>query len=363
MNIPVTKPFLPDLREYSALLEGVWNREWLTNNGPLLNELELRLKEWLDVPHFLFVSNGTIALQIAIKAFGLTGEVITTPFSFIATTSSIAWEGCSPVMVDICPRSLNIDPRKIEAAITDKTTAILATHVFGNPCDVIAIDEIATKYGLKVIYDAAHSFGVTFRGRSVFTFGDVSTVSFHATKLYHTCEGGGIFTNCSEMLKVMSQLRNFGYVSPVEFGPVGINGKNSELHAAMGLVNLAHIDEIIEKRKLITQWYDSMLASIGVVYQEWLPGSNKNYAYYPVIFDTEQTLLDVLTVLQNHNVFPRRYFYPSLSSLEYVARRETPVSDDISTRILCLPLYHTLSKEEVDMVSRLIVRTVKYREE
>lgn len=362
MNITVTKPYLPDIKEYLTLLEGIWAREWLTNNGPLVNELELRLKEWLEVPHFLYVTNGTIALQIAIKALGLNGEVITTPFSFVATTSSIAWEGCTPVMVDICPNSLNIDVDKIEAAITKKTTGILATHVFGNPCDVLALEGIAKRHNLKVIYDAAHAFGVSYKGRSIFSYGDISATSFHATKLFHTCEGGGLFANCADILKIMSQLRNFGHLSPTELGPAGINGKNSELHAAFGLANLANIDDLLGKRRRVCEWYDAALKVANLKFPVWLDGASRNHAYYPVIFESEAVLLKTMSVLQNHNVYPRRYFYPSLSKLNYVPAATTPVSDDVSSRILCLPLYHSLGKEEVDMISRLIVRTLKYYE-
>ena len=236
--IPVTKPFLPPKEEYEDFLRGIWSRNWLTNNGPLVNELELRLKEYLKVKHLLYLSNGTIALQIAIKALGLKGEIITTPFSYVATTSSIVWENCKPVFVDIDPKTLNIDPEKLETAITKKTTAILATHVYGNPCDIEAIQAIADKHHLKVIYDAAHCFGTKYKGKSVFEYGDVSTTSFHSTKIFHTVEGGAVFTKDPSMLKRMAYMRNFGHDGPEKFNGVGINGKNSEFHAAMGLVNL-----------------------------------------------------------------------------------------------------------------------------
>jgi dTDP-4-amino-4,6-dideoxygalactose transaminase len=238
--IPVTKPFSPPIAEYTKLLEGVWERHWFTNNGPLVNELELQLKTYLNLPHLLFLNNGTIALQIAIKALELKGDIITTPFSYVATTSSIVWEGCNPVFVDIDPQTLNIDPTKIEAAIKPNTTAILATHVYGNPCDIDAIQKIADKYKLKVIYDAAHCFGTLYKGKSVFAYGDISTTSFHSTKLFHTVEGGAVFTMNPDLLKKLSYLRNFGHEGPEHFAEVGINGKNSEFHAAMGLCNLKY---------------------------------------------------------------------------------------------------------------------------
>ena len=230
--INVTKPFLPEIEEYITYLRGIWDRNWLTNNGPLVNDLELKLKEYLNVKHLLYLGNGTIALQIAIKALGLKGEIITTPFSYVATTSAIVWEGCDPVFADIDKDTFNIDPAKIEQAITDKTTGILATHVFGNPCDIDAIQKIAVKHNLKVIYDAAHCFGTHYKGKSVYNYGDVSTASFHATKLFHTIEGGAVITNNAELLKKMAYMRNFGHETAETFAGVGINGKNSEFHAA-----------------------------------------------------------------------------------------------------------------------------------
>ncbi|HLX52563.1 MAG TPA: DegT/DnrJ/EryC1/StrS family aminotransferase, partial [Aquella sp.] len=254
--IPVTKPFLPPIEEYKIYIDGIWQRNWLTNNGPLVNELELKLKEYLDLPHLLYLSNGTAALQVAIRALELKGEIITTPFTYVATVSSIVWEGCKPVFVDINPNSLNIDPAKIEAAITKNTSAILATHVYGNPCDIDAIHDIAERNHIKVIYDAAHCFGTKYNGKSVFAYGDISTTSFHATKLFHTIEGGAVFTNESRLLKKMDLLRNFGHNGPEDFIEVGINAKNSEIHAAMGLVNLKYIAGILESRRNQSERYD-----------------------------------------------------------------------------------------------------------
>lgn len=360
MNIPVTKPFLPDFAQYVERLKGVWSREWLTNNGPLVNELEMSLKEYLGLDHLLFVSNGTIALQIAIKALELKGEILTTPFSYVATTSSIVWEGCSPVMVDILPETLNIDPSRIEAAITEKTTGILATHVFGAPCDVDKIEEIATKHKLKVIYDAAHAFGVTYKGRSLLSFGDISTCSFHATKLFHTVEGGSVATPYPEILKRLAQLRNFGHVSATDFELAGINGKNSEFHAAMGLCNLPHVDEIMRRRQALYARYKKNLSNVGIQFQKIEREEEYNCAYFPLVFDSESTALKVVEVLTLHNIVPRRYFYPALTKLPYVHGQSAPIAESIAQRILCLPMYNTLSVEEVDMICRLVKRVVKY---
>lgn len=358
--IPVTKPFLPPREEYNHYLDGIWQRNWLTNSGPLVNELELQLKEYLGLDHLLFLGNGTIALQIAIKALGLKGEIITTPFSYVATTSSIVWEGCKPVFVDIDPETWNIDHRKIEAAITSETTGILATHVYGNPCNIEAIEDIAQKFNLKVIYDAAHAFGVTYKGRSIFTYGDISTTSFHATKLFHTIEGGAVFTKDPNLLKRMSQMRNFGHSSFVEFGEVGINGKNSEFHAAMGLVNLQYIKEIISKRKLIYSRYQKVLNPLRVNTPKLLSPEGHNYAYYPVLFEDETTLQKAMVALESNNVFTRRYFYPALSSLNYVSDFTLPVVEDIAKRVLCLPVYHQLSVEEIDFIARILLRNQNY---
>lgn len=354
--INVTKPFLPPYEEYRHYLEGIWERNWLTNNGPLVNDLELKLKDYLKIKHLLFLSNGTIALQIAIKALELKGEIITTPFSYVATTSSIVWEGCKPVFVDIDPKTLNIDATKIEERITDKTTGILATHVYGNPCDVEAIEVIAQKHNLKVIYDAAHAFGVTYKGRSLFEYGDISTASFHATKIFHSTEGGAVISNDPELIKTMSLLRNFGHSSSETFGPAGINGKNSEFHAAMGLAVLKHIDALLLARKTQAAAYDKALATLNVQRPEILKGADWNYSYYPIVFETEEQLLKSVETLNGHWIYPRRYFYPSLSTLDYVDKYEVPISESISRRSLCLPMYHSLKQEDIDFIARLLLR-------
>lgn len=356
--IPVTKPFLAPQEEYNNYLQGIWKRQWLTNMGPLASDLEIRLKSHLSVNHLLFVSNGTVALQMAIKALGLKGEIITTPFSFVATTSSIAWEGCKPVFVDIDKDSLNIDANKIEEAITPNTCAILATHVFGNPCDVIAIEKIAQKHNLKVIYDAAHAFGVKVNGRSIFDYGTISTCSLHATKLYHSVEGGLVITKEPTLVKKLAYMRNFGFDGPEAFAELGINAKNSEFHAAMGLLNLNYIQEIHDKRKRIVERYDEKLENFRGIKQVWHLDATQNYAYYPIIVESEALLHKYIGVLKLNEIFVRRYFYPSLSRvLPYVASVEMPITENIAKRIMCLPLYHDLTLEEVDLICRLLLRT------
>lgn len=360
--INVTKPFLPPVEEYQRYLQGIWKREWLTNNGPLVNELELRLKEYLEVPHLLYLANGTIALQIAIKALKLNGDIITTPFSYVATTSSIVWEGCNPVFVDIDGQSLNIDSDKIEKAITENTAAILATHVFGNPCDIEKIDAIATRHNLPVIYDAAHCFGTRYKGKSIFNFGTISTASFHATKLYHTVEGGAVFTSNSELLKKMAFMRNFGHNGPEDFAEVGINGKNSEFHAAMGLANINYVEVILSARRRQSMRYDTWLNGVHAQRIQLNEKADYNYAYYPLILEDEPTVLKVIKALESNRISPRRYFYPSLNTVNIYTAGALPVSESISQRIICLPLYHTLSDEEIDYISRIILRTLKYKE-
>ncbi len=355
--INVTKPFLPPLADYQKLVAGIWERNWITNHGPLVTELEQNLRDFLGLEHLLYLSNGTVALQIAIKAFDLKGEIITTPFSYVATTSSIVWEGCTPVFVDIDAETLNIDHEKIEAAITPATKAILSTHVYGNPCDTEAIEVIAAKHGLKVIYDAAHCFGTTYKGRSVFGYGDISTASFHATKLFHTGEGGAVFTNSKEILDRLAFLRNFGHASPVDFAQVGINGKNSELHAAMGLAVFPYITSILKKRKELSEYYDASLRTSDLRKIKINKDAVFNYAYYPIIFPSEEKLLHAVTLLQENGITPRRYFYPSLNTLVYVDYKEMKVSEDVSKRVLCLPLYFDLTTTEIDLITALIIQS------
>jgi dTDP-4-amino-4,6-dideoxygalactose transaminase len=360
--INVTKTYLPPIEEYFHLLNGVWDRVHLTNNGPLALELEKQLKDYLGVKHLFFVSNGTIALQIAIKALDLKGEIITTPFSYVATTSSIVWENCIPKFVDIEPDSFTIDADAIEEAINENTSAILATHVFGIPCNVKKIKEIADKHNLKVIYDAAHSFGVNYEGSSVFNYGDISTASFHATKLFHTVEGGAIVTNDDDLAHKISYMKSFGHKGQESFWGVGINGKNSEVHAAMGLCLLPKMTEIIEERKRLTEYFDKLLAPLmPKIYRPAIPAQTVyNYAYYPVVFESEEKLLQVRDSLNASFIYPRRYFYPSLNTLNYITDQQAPVSENISSRILCLPLFNGLMEREVEQITTIIASAIKY---
>jgi dTDP-4-amino-4,6-dideoxygalactose transaminase len=355
--IPVTKPFLPPIEEYQHYLRDIWTRNLLTNNGPLVNELELKLKDYLAVRHLLFVTNGTIAIQLAIKALGLAGEIITTPFSYVATNSSIVWEGCVPVFVDIDAKSCNIDPQRIEDAITPRTSAILATHVYGIPCDIPAIQEIARRRNLKVVYDAAHAFGVRIKNKSLLDHGDMSTCSFHATKLFHTVEGGAVVTRDAELAVRIAYMRNFGHDGPERFAEVGINGKNSELHAAMGLVNLNYLNQIIAKRKLLSEHYDRFLPSFSGVKPVIGDDVEYNYAYYPVLFDSEELLLKVVAALNQNSIYPRRYFYPSLEKLPYVhQKKKCEVTEATARRVLCLPLFDTLTQEEIGIIFQIILQ-------
>jgi dTDP-4-amino-4,6-dideoxygalactose transaminase len=358
MPINVTQSYLPPLEEYIHYLTGIWERVYLTNAGPLVVELEQRLKETLGVKHLFFVNNGTIALQVAIKALKLQGEVLTTPFSYVATTSSLVWEGCTPVFVDIDPRTLCINPELLETHITPRTVGIMATHVYGNPCDVEAIEAIASRHNLRVIYDAAHAFGVTYKDDSVLNFGDISTLSFHATKLFHTGEGGAIVTNDDKLAHRISYLRNFGHNGPEAFWGVGVNGKSSELHAAMGLCILPKVPELIAKRRVLSERYDALLDRTQCMRPLLQQYTSYNYSYYPIILPSEEILLRVRDNLNAHEITPRRYFYPSLNTLNYVIPQSAPVSEDISRRVLCLPLYYDLELSQVEYIAQFINRAL-----
>ena len=352
--IPVTKTFLPPIEEYNQQLQRAWDVQWLTNRGALVLELEDKLKSYLKVSNLLITNNGTVPIQIALKLLGSGGEIITTPFSYVATTAAIVWENCIPVFVDISPEYLTIDETKIEAAITNKTTAILATHVFGNPCNVEIIDAIAKKYNLKVIYDAAHCFGVDYSGESIFNYGDISTCSFHATKLFHTGEGGAIFCKDQEMQHKIYYSHNFGHNGPLEFYGLGINAKISELQAAMGLAVFPYVGYISEIRKKIVEYYDRNL-NFGKVTKLKIRANTKwNYSYYPIIFNDEQELLKVQNKLNESNIFPRRYFYPSLNTIEYTKGKSMPISESIAQRIMCLPLYVGLQDSAVNLICTTI---------
>ncbi len=355
MAIYVTKAFLPPYEVYEKYLKEIWNTHVLTNNGVFVQQLEKELKEYLQVNHLLFLNNGTLALQIAIKALNLNGEIITTPFSYCATTTSILWENCTPVFVDIEDKTFNINADLIENAITEKTTGILATHVYGNPCEVEKIEKIAQKHQLKVIYDGAHAFGVQYKGRAVLDFGDIATCSFHATKVFHTVEGGCVVCHDTEVLQKLDNYRRFGHQND-DYFMMGINAKNSEFHAAMGLSNLPYLPEIIDNRKNTSQLYDELLNwqklqkpqadTQNIVY---------NYAYYPIVFESETVLKNVQQALNENDIFPRRYFYPSLNQLPYLTgQNPCPVSEDISKRVLSLPLAYGMENSLISNIANII---------
>jgi dTDP-4-amino-4,6-dideoxygalactose transaminase len=354
MAINVTESFLPPREEFDKYVDKIWESHHLTNGGSLLVEFEQKTKDYLRVDNFLLVTNGTLALQLAIDGLGIaSGEIITTPFSYVATTSAILWQRCKPVYVDIDEDSLCIDADKIEAAITEDTRAILAVHVFGNACEVEKIEKIAKKHKLKVIYDAAHAFGVTYKGKSILEYGDVSIISFHATKLFHTIEGGGVIAKDGDLINNIDLKRRFGHNADTYIN-LGINAKANEFQAAMGLSNLKYIDEIIESRKTVSIEYSRQLAgryktpSIN-------PSCEYNYAYFPIIFESEEELLVAIDRLKEHDIFPRRYFYPSLNTLPYLNQDQAcPTSEDIAKRVLCLPLYMGLKTKEVDMICKLL---------
>ncbi len=349
--IPLNKPFLPPQHEYQDYMNDIWQRNWLTNHGPLVKEFEEKVSEYLGSEKMVFTANGTTALQIAIKSLDLKGEIITTPYSYVATTSSIVWENCTPVFVDIDETTLNIDPEKIESAITGRTSAIIATHVYGNPCDVESIQKIAVKHNLKVIYDAAHCFGTRYKGEAIYNWGDISIASFHATKPFHTVEGGGLFTHDKELKKKMRYMMNFGHDGPYHFQGVGINGKNSELHAAMGLCNLKYADEIFDKRKKLSEIYDNKLNELPVQRPEVTENTIYNYAYYPVLFESENAMKSAAGYLSSKGIETRNYFKPSLNQLPYVDKAHVPVSESVANRVLCLPLYFDLTEEMIDIVT------------
>lgn len=352
--IPVTKCFLPPIEAYTQWVQKAYDKQWLTNRGELVLHLEAQLKDYLGVDWMTITNNGTVPLQIALKLLGKGGEIITTPFSYVATTAAIVWENCTPVFVDIHPEYLTIDETKIEAAITEKTTCILATHVFGNPCAVEAIEAIAKKHNLYVIYDAAHAFGVRYNGQSIFNFGDVSTCSFHATKLFHTGEGGAMFANEPQLRHQLYYSHNFGHNGPLDFYGLGINGKISELHAAMGLAVFPFIDEIISSRKKAVETYDRLLDFSRIKKMKIRENTDWNYSYYPILLPSEEELKVVQKRMNENDVFPRRYFYPSLNTIAYAKGEKMPVSEDVARRILCLPLYANMELVDLEKIIHLI---------
>ena len=351
-RFPIVKPVLPKLNNYLKYVEGVFDRNWLTNNGPLVQELESRLAEYLQVRNLMLVSNGTLALHLAYKALDLTGQVITTPFSFAATASSLCWEKLTPNFVDIEQGTFNLDHRLLESH--KSAEAIVAVHVFGNPCRVEAIEEFAQRNNQTVIYDAAHAFGVQYKNRSLLSFGDASTLSLHATKLFHCVEGGAVIFKDKEKLQLAKQKINFGFDSNNIPVTLGINAKMSEMHAAMGLTMLDMVDDILSHRQALVAEYFSLLNNI-VEFQIWQEQSANNGAYMPVLFESESQLLKVVDSLMQQGIQTRRYFYPCLSELPvYGLRGDTPVSEGISRRILCLPLYFDLSLSDVALICHAV---------
>lgn len=357
MNKPiyVTMPTLAPQVEVDELLKGVWESGIMTHNGPLVQRFEKEVAEYLNVPRMVACTNGTLALQIAIKALDLHGEIITTPFTFIATISSIMWEHCTPVFADIDPETFNIDPSKIEEKITRQTVAIMPVHVFGNSCDIEAIDAIATKHGLKVIYDAAHSFGVKYKGKSVFEYGDISATSFHATKMLNTAEGGGCFAQNPELDEKMRHIRYFGYEKNGDIVEEGFNGKMTEVHAAVGIANLAYMDAALADRKRKYALYKELLGANDSLRFQKIEDDSCNYSYFPVVFKDEPTALKVEAALNEIKVFPRRYFYPSVNTFaKLVPYVKMPNSEDIASRILCLPLHIGMTTDDVEEIAGLV---------
>jgi len=348
----VTKSFLPELKTYTKYLEKIWKTSHLTNDGPLVLELEAKLAEFLEVDNFYFVSNGTIALQLVIKALELNGEIITTPFSYCATSNSIIWENCQPIFADISPSSLTVESNNIKSKITNNSQAILTTHVYGNAGDLELQEQLAKEANLPLIFDGAHAFGVKYKGQSIFNYGDISTCSFHATKIFHTIEGGAVMTNNAKLASKIKELRSFGHKGD-EYFSAGINGKNSEFHAAMGLANFEHFGEIKNHRKWASEYYDQHLnASIETI--KFNPLIEKNYSYYPILFSSENYLLEVISNLNKHQIYPRRYFYPSLNTLKFIDYQHCPISEDIAARILCLPLSAEINVSELSKVCQII---------
>lgn len=364
-NITVTSPLLPSLDDFIPYLQDIWNRKWLTNNGYYHQELEKALCEYLKVPYISLFTNGTLPLICALQALRVTGEVITTPYSFVATTHSLWWNGIKPVFVDIDPITGNIDPEKIEAAITPRTTAIMPVHVYGNPCAIDEIQRIADKYGLKVIYDAAHAFGVELNGESVLNAGDMSTLSFHATKVYNTIEGGALICHDEHTKKRIDYLKNFGFAGETTVIAPGINGKMDEVRAAFGLLNLKQVDRAIENRHQVAITYREALRNVnGIRILEDIPGVRHNYSYFPIFISAEEygmTRDELYFRMKERGILGRRYFYPLISEfstyrgLESARQENLPVSHQIANSVICLPMYHNLSAEEVDRIVTTIL--------
>ena len=365
-QITVTSPLLPDLDEFHEMLREVWESKWITNNGTFHKRLEAALCEYLKVPYISLFTNGTLPLITALQALRITGEVVTTPYSFVATTHALWWNGIKPVFVDIDPATGDIDPDKIESAITPKTTAIMPVHVYGKPCRTAEIKEIADKYGLKVIYDAAHAFGVEVGGRSILNEGDMSTLSFHATKVYNTIEGGALVMHDAETKKRIDYLKNFGFADEVTVVAPGINSKMDEVRSAYGLLNLRQVDKAIEARHRVAVRYRDVLKDVdGITYFEDMPGVRHNYSYFPIFIDAESygmTRDELYFKMKSQSVLGRRYFYPLISTfstyrgLESARPENLPNAHRMADSVLCLPMHHALNDKDVDRVLNLVVK-------
>ncbi len=363
--ITVTSPLLPSLEEFIPYLEDIWDKKWLTNNGCYHKKLEKALAEYLKVPYVSLFTNGTLPLMAALQALRITGEVITTPYSFVATTHSLWWNNIKTVFVDIDPSTGNMDPDKIEAAITPKTTAIMPVHVYGKPCETERIQAIADKYGLKVIYDAAHAFGVEVDAKSILNAGDISTLSFHATKVYNTIEGGALICQSEEMKKRIDYLKNFGFAGETEVVAPGINGKMDEVRAAYGLLNLKQVDAAIAARQNIANTYRKALRGVnGITFMDDMPGVRHNYSYFPIFIDAQlygMTRDELYDKMKSEGILGRRYFYPLISEfstykgLPSAGKENLPKAHKVADSVICLPIYHDLSMENVERVIKLII--------
>ncbi len=364
-QITVTSPLLPNLDEFQFMLKEIWDSKWITNNGSFHQRLEAALCEYLKVPYISVFTNGTLPLITALQALRITGEVITTPYSFVATTHALWWNGIKPVFVDIDPATGGIDPNKIEAAITPKTTAIMPVHVYGKPCKTKEIQEIADKYGLRVIYDAAHAFGVEVNGKSILEEGDMSTLSFHATKVYNTLEGGALVVHDEKMKRRIDYLKNFGFAGETEVVAPGINSKMDEVRAAYGLLNLRQVDAAIEARHQVAILYREALSSIeGITFWDDMPGVRHNYSYFPIFVNAEKygmTRDEQYFKMREQGVYGRRYFYPLISEFSTYrglpsARKENlPEAHKMADSVICLPMHHELSKDEINRVINCII--------